>query len=366
MPKINYNEIKFKRNPKEPYYLDLKTVIKKKKFLNFIVSSRRMGKTYSATRDVVVASWFEHRYQTMWLRRFLPQIQADLEDTSWWPQVVEDYCIQHKIFPSDYVATNDKGIFYINDEPVMTMRSLTEAITLKGHGRKGIANVIFDEFIEKDRWKYIAPAENEPTNYFLKTLSTVLRDDDIPAKDRHVYLLSNAESLANPYFNEWDLVDRINLDTEWLISENALLWIPRMSEALYADLMADPLYQVIADTKYADVALNNTFFDGGTLNIKEKLLPNSKQLFCLQLYGSDYFVYEQKENEEYYFYITKKGTYGNKRFAMNFKSIQDAKETVIPSDVLSNLRDAMSQNMLRFDGIKTRSIFMDSVKGRYM
>jgi len=364
-PKINYREIKYKHNPKESYYLDLKPMMKRGKFLNFCVSSRRMGKTFSTTL-IALDEWFKKGRNTLWLRRYDPQITKELNRANqWWPEIVEFYC---KKYGREYIeAKRDKNILYIDGEPVIYYETLASAVSQKGHSISGISLIVFDEFIEKQRWRYISPAEEEPTEYFLKTWSTIFRDDNIPVNERKVICIANAESLANPYFNEFQLVDKIQPDTEWLISDedDICYYMPRMSKALKEKLMGDPVYRIISKTSYAAVAIDNTFFDGGQLNIKEKLLPSSKQLFSIQIYGTNYFVYEQRENKNTeYIYVSTQGTFGKYRYVLDIGSIQDEKEIVIKSEVLTYMREALRNNIVRYADVKTRSIFTDAVKGR--
>lgn len=366
--KFHYNNVPFrKQDPDAPMYVDYSKLFKKKRFMNMIVTAREMGKSYGAKLEIVLRSWYEDGYRSLWLRRFGSQVEIELRG-DFWGSVPQEF---FKKYGEKYgleappEIEQDGSIFYIDGEPFMEMMALTEAVNAKGQERIGTANLILDEFIEKEMYKYIPPAMDEPTNYLLKMAKSFFRDANIPADERHIYLLANAESISNPYFQEFDMVDAIKEDTEWLMNQNVLLWMPKMSKKLLDKLMSDPLNQIIMNTSYAEVALNNSFFNGGKINIHKKLNPNSKPLFSLNITGAQYFVFEQQDGDDKYFFVNDKGSFNKHRFVLDAKNITHEDERVIRRDVLQELRTAISNNYVKYNSIKARTLFLENVKGKY-
>lgn len=350
-------------------YVNYGKMFEKRRFMNMVVTAREMGKSFGAKKHIVLRSWYEEGYKSLWLRRFGTQVELELKKDFWGsaPQsFFEEYGEKYGLTEPPTI-TQDGSTFYIDGEEFMEMMALTEAVNAKGQEHIGTANIILDEFIEKELYKYIAPALNEPADYLLKMGKTFFRDANIPPEDRHMYLLANAESITNPYFIEFDMIDAIKEDTEWLMNENVLLWMPRMSEELWNKLMKDPLNQIIMGTSYAAIALNNTFFNGGKLNIKPKLLPSSKILFSLQLYGVQLYIYEQREKPEDdgYFFVSSKGSFNGNRYVLDTNNFKHEDERVISRHVLEEFRAAMSKNIVKYDSIKSRTLMMENVKGKY-
>lgn len=365
---FKYNNISYKGPyPDEQMYVNYSKMFTKRRFLNLLVTAREMGKSYGSKIEVVLRSWYEDGYKTLWLRRFGTQVDKELEGDFWGsaPQTFfEKYGERYGLEQAPEI-TSDGSHFYCDGEEFMEIMALTEAVNAKGQEHIGTANIVLDEFIEKELYKYIAPAMSEPSDYLLKMAKTFFRDANIPPEDRHIYLLANAESITNPYFIEFDMVDAVREDTEWLMNENILLWMPRMSELLYEKLMKDPLNQIIMGTSYAAVALNNTFFNGGSLNIKPKLLPKSKLLFSLQIYGAQFFIYNQEESKgNEYLYVYSKGSFNGERYVLDSNSFKHEDERVIPRSALENFRAALSMNMVKYDSIKTKALITENIKGR--
>lgn len=327
-----------------------------------IVTARNMGKSYGAKIDIVLRSWFKDKRKTLWLRRYGTQVDIELAG-DFWGTALETYAEKYglEVIPE---ITQDGNVFYMDGEPFCEVMALTEAVNAKGQERVGTANIVLDEFIEKNSWNYVS--RDEPTEHLLKMAKTFFRDANIPVEQRHIYLLANAESLVNPYFVEFDVVNAIDEDTEWLIGDNVLVYLPRMSLELKEEMMKDPMNQVIANTSYAAVALENSFFDGGTVNIVKKLLPGSKQMFSIQILGITIFFYRQKDEDGEYFYATTKGTLSKFQYVLDVKSIKSPKEKVIRRDILNELRRVMGENLMKFDSVKTRSIITDTIKSTYM
>lgn len=366
---FHYDNIPYKGHYKdEQMYVDYSKLFAKRRFMNMLVTAREMGKSYGAKLEIVLRSWYQDGRKSLWLRRFGTQVDIELRGDFWGTVPDAFYKKYGEKFGLDGppVIEQDGSIYYIDGEPFMEMMALTEAVNAKGQERVGTANLILDEFIEKEMYKYIAPAMDEPTNYLLKMAKSFFRDANIPPDERHIYLLANAENIANPYFQEFNMVDAIKEDTEWLMHKNVLLWMPRMSEKLWNKLMEDPLNQIIMGTSYAAVALNNSFFNGGKINIHPKLNPNSKMLFSLNIAGVQYFIYEQTDKDgDKYFFVHDKGTFNRNRFVLDARNITHEDEKVIRRTVLQEFRTAISENYVKYSSIKARTMVLETVRSKY-
>lgn len=366
MKKWHYDEIPFKRRKNESYRFDYRLIKKRKRFLNMIVCPREMGKGYGAKVDLVIDNWVKNKHpvtgeglKTLWLRRNQTQVDQELEK-DFWTTTVETYKEKYN-YDEDLEVEQDGNLMYINGEIAVEFHSLSAAVKLKGPQYVGYNQIVLDEFLEARNFMYLTPAQKEPTDYFLKMMSTFFRDNDIEESLKSMWLIGNSEQLVNPYFAEFGIIDKINIDTEWLISDLICVWFPRMSLALEKDMMSMDRNKLISRTSYAKVALNNEFFDANPVNIEPRLFPNSTQLFSFQQIGVTihFYLQEDKEKKEKYTYISGKGSTAKTQYVAMASDITNETEVKIPINVLRQIRKMIQENQVKYSDARTRAIALE-------
>lgn len=232
---------------------------------NFIVGSRGCGKTYWA-KKWAIKDFLKTKSQFIYVRRYKQELKRIAQ---FWNDIRDE-------FP-DHKLTVDHGKFYINGELAGFTLPLSTSKIEKSTAFPEVNKIIFDEFIlDSGVYRYLS---DEVTN-FLELYETVARMRDVT-----VFFLSNAITVANPYFIYFD----INLRNGFYRHNDVLAKMVNNKEFI-EQKSKTRFGQLIGDTPYGKYAIENEFLRDNE-NFVMKKTPDAKYMFGFIFEGMTFGVW---------------------------------------------------------------------------
>ena len=245
--------------------------------LNFIVGARGCGKTYGF-KKWAIADYLKTGQKFVYVRRFKSEIAG--EDLK---KFFADILINEE-FPGHSLEVKGRS-FLIDGKVAGTAIALSTAKIKKSVSYPDYNKICFDEFIiDKSAYHYLP---DEVTN-FLELVSTIVRMRD----NVSVWLLSNAITINNPYFDYFGLSIPYGKD------------IARKGKDVLIEITHNPGFeaaaaetrfgQLVAGTPYGEYAIQNQFLRDNQ-NFIERKTAAAKYYFTLRFHGKEYGVYADFE-----------------------------------------------------------------------
>jgi len=167
-------------------YYDYNNVLSRNAMLNFILTNRGGGKTYGFKKKAI-NNYLKKGEQFIYVRRY----KTEFDDiTTFFDDISHEY--------PEHTFKASKKHAYIDDKLVGFFVPLSTANNKKSTAYPYVKLLCFDEFIiDKKNQRYLP---NEPI-LLDGLIETVVRQRD----DLTVICLANNVTIANPYFQHWDI-----------------------------------------------------------------------------------------------------------------------------------------------------------------
>lgn len=248
-------------------FWDIGTPLSYNCLFNFIVGPRGAGKTYGF-KNWAIKDFLKTGHQFIYLRRYKTELRAtktffaDIQDQ--YPEV--DFKVRH-------------NEFVINDKVAGIAFPLSTAKVQKSSSFPKVNKICFDEFvIDKGVYHYLP---DEVIN-FLEFYETIARMREVK-----VFFLSNAITMANPYF----IYFALNLPYGKDISAKNDKLIQHFCNDEYLETKEKTRFgQLIKGTQYGDYAMKNEFLRDNTTFVQHKT-PHSEYYFSFTYGGEKYGVW---------------------------------------------------------------------------
>jgi len=347
---------------KHPYY-SYDGIMSYNAVFNIIPGGRGIGKTFGI-KDKVISRAIRNFERSepidmfIYLRRFIDETKASkgtfIADIAYkFPKY--DFRVDGPKFDMAPTDTRDqkKRDWYT----IGYFLSLSTGQQHKSVAYPMVKTIIFDEFIiEKGLTHYLPNEVDVLMNFYV----TVDRFQD---KTR-VFMLSNAVSIDNPYFIQWEIrPDEVKELT--VVTRNKdgrpfmVVHFPK-SEDFQRSVMDTRFGEFIAGTDYAQFAVGNTFSDN---NDRLIMVKDSKAVYMYSLQTSKgvYSIWYSDAAELYY--ATKKLPRKERRFTTQAELMDEDRTLLTFSDrTLQQLRSAFRSGVLFFDQPSTRNGLLDIFK----
>lgn len=250
-------------------------------FLNLLIGSRGVGKTFGASK-MVTNDFINKKRQFVYLRRYKTELSKSMK--KFFSSLIKEGLFEnHKL--------EAKGnTFLIDDEVAGYGMTLSTAQQLKSSNFPDVYYIIFDEFlIEEGQGHYL---KNE-VMAFLGLIETIARTRDIK-----VFMLGNAVTEVNPYFLFFDLVLPYNNDIK--LFKDGLILLQYINNEAYIKAKKETKFgKLIENTDYEDYAVNNRFLDDNK-NFIEHKTGCSKFSFSFVYKGNHYGIWIDYNNGKLY------------------------------------------------------------------
>ena len=263
-------------------------------FLNFVIGGRDIGKTF-AMKKYLLQQFVKNGKQSLYLRRNKTELDG-IDKESFFPRIMLEQIFpnyeevevnvsrtQTKIVFTSTLKDFENGEFIItsgkimlNGRVVIYLKSLSTWVNLKGSEYDNVFFIMFDEVLidTSSNKRYL---KNE-VEAFLNLLISVFRQ----RKNCHVYLLSNAANINNPYFAYFKFYE--NTDRRFYNLKDRRILIEFPPNQPFDGSSDDDIYHLIKDSKIYDSVANNKFQVDRGKNIG-KLKGDKTYLYSLYIDG---------------------------------------------------------------------------------
>ena len=216
---------------------------------NFIIGPRGAGKTYGSLK-YCISQYLKHlasgeEWQFIYLRRLSRELEklTKMRGGRLFKAVQDE-------FPN-HILKAESNILYCDGKIMGYAQELSTATILKSDSFPNVKMIIFDEFIIDNVGTYHY-LKDEITK-FLEFYETVAR----MRNDCRVFFLSNAISIANPYFDYFRLNKPTNNDIQKFGKFKEIL-VQNVEAVEYAEAKKQTRFgRLIADTEYGNYAIDN-------------------------------------------------------------------------------------------------------------
>ena len=256
--------------PDNSIYFDLDRVLSYNALFNFVVGSRGVGKTYGAKKRGI-KNFLKNGSQFMYVRRYNTELDRGKNEKFF------NDMIKNKEFPDHTLKVSGMD-YLIDDQLCGGAMALSTSKIEKGVPFPDVSLIIFDEFIiDRGVYHYLP---DEVVN-FLELYETIARMRDVT-----VLFLSNALTVANPYFMYFDL--QLPKSKNQIIRKGDDIILAMAQNDAYIEAKKKTRFgKIIEGTPYADYAIDNKFLRDNDTFI-EKKGEGSRYLFTFK-YKADFY-----------------------------------------------------------------------------
>lgn len=328
---------------------------------NFIIGIRNAGKTFGGNA-LMLDRFLTGKGKTMYLRRY----STELDDLTHGPMPsmfvkLNRFLKKHGI---DAECTAKDDMLYCGDALMGYARALTTISNKKSNDFDNVSLIIMDEFIIENKATYHY-LKNE-VNVFNSVYKTIVRDIDrfVP-----VLFLSNAVSIANPYFDFYHLSrpfnngDETDVDRQRFGNGRHILVEDVHPRKLQEETRKTAWYEMNMGTDYADYAVNNTWLLDNTDFIAKK---NKRCVYKMSLRYNGRWLGVWFDPLDWLYYISEDVdlTHPMKYSA----TTDDHKPNVLlfhgaqQMPFIKEIRDAYDRGCVRYESMRLKNDFRDIIR----
>lgn len=344
----------------ESKYWDIKRTMSYNALFNFIIGMRGAGKTYGALKECI-SHYLKTGKQFMYVRR----MKTELDKLTTMRNGRLFNAVQKDPEFKDYVLSAESNTLYLvrdskegkaDKEIIGYAQPLSTASILKSDAFPDVDTILFDEFIIDNSGTYHY-LKDEVTK-FLDLYETVARGRDV-----RVFFLSNAVTLANPYFDFFHLDKPHNGDIQRFGGSKDILVQNVVPAILSKEKKETRFGRIIGDTEYSDYAYDNEWLLDNTDFIAKK---TSRCVYFMTLRYKDSWLGIWLDELQWIFYISadvdlqyprvySATTDDHKPNIMLFKAGKKL-------GFMKNLIDAYQSGCVRYENLKLKNWFRDIMR----
>lgn len=249
------------------YYDILKTIkYAPNALLYFILTERGLGKTF-ASKKYCIDNFLQKGEQFIYVRRY--DTELDLAMNSKFFKPLQDKGLYAEC---QFEAKKVKGVYHLHyrmndDDEWVTIGyavAMTSANKLKSADFPDVTTIIYDEFLIDTTTGMQRYLRKEP-EILLDLIETVQRTRD----NLRVFLLANAISISNPYFDYFSL--SLPYESEYRKFKNGLIVVNYAKNTAFREFKKNTRFgQITKDTNYGLYAIDNKFLRDTDIFIKRR------------------------------------------------------------------------------------------------
>ena len=251
-----------------------------------IVGGRGTGKTFNCKKHCI-EDFIKHGRQFFYVRRY--NTELDLAVQGFFEQLQKENLFTEHTFKIQKSKHLYK--FFMDKKLIGFACALSTALILKSASFPDVFNVIFDEALiaRGSSYRYL---RNEITQ-FLELLETIFR-----LRNGRVMILSNAITVANPYYEFWDIVPKENKQFE--LYHNGDVCLEQVqNEEFKQEKLKSPMGRLVAGTHYGEYAIDNKMLqdDNTFIGFKPR---DARYKFLLKIDGDSFGVWASNKQGALY------------------------------------------------------------------
>ena len=270
-----------KSKPKRKWYNPTK-LLSYNKMVNFVMSHRGGGKTYSSKR-LAIKRYLEKGEEFVYLRRYKTELKGD-NLKKWFDDISQE-------FPNVEFTVKGNN-FIINGKTAGYALALSQQVQIRSTPFPNVTLVIFDEFILDDRGTNLKYLNNE-VKTFLEVISTIVRSRD----NVRILCCANSISYVNPYFDYWKIrIDPTDKKEFYFSPITDQVIVQLFDSEVFTEEMVETRFgKLIQGTAYGEYAINNeVLLDNQEFLMKTKP-EDSNFIFAIKYDGETYGVWYSQE-----------------------------------------------------------------------
>lgn len=334
----------------QAYYWDIQRTLSYNSLFNFIIGPRGAGKTYGSLKYMLTK--VVPNRQFMYVRRLDTELEklTKMRGGRLFNAVAKDPELQ------GHTYTAESNILKMDKQVIGYAQNLSSASILKSDSFPDVDFIIFDEFIIDNTGTY--HYLKDEVRKFLDLYETVARGRDV-----RVLFLSNAISIANPYFDFFHLdkphqgdIARFGRCKDILV-ENVS--VPTLME----DKKNTKFGRIIEGTEYSDYAYDNDWLLDNTDFVAKKT-RNSNYFVSLRFNDTWLGIWFDPIQWLYFVSLNVDKDYPKKYSVTtddqkpNIMLIKSARKLAW----LRNLIDAYRMGAIRYESIRIKSMFREIMR----
>ena len=325
-------------------FFNLKNVLELDFFLNFCVSDRGAGKTYSSLK-FLADNYLETGEQFIYLRRSKIELEkacASLFDA-------------HKtdgLYPEHTFTMSNDNIMCSNKVMGYSI-ALSTAYQLKSTAFPRVKYILFDEFIAENG-KYL----KEEVTKFLSAIETIGRMRDIK-----IICLANQSTIYNPYYLYFKVKPHSKTTKFTRFNEQKILIHQFIGEEYRKAKIETDFAKLIKDTKYGSFLLNNENINDDYSYVDQLKGIKKAPIRNLIIEGKNIVVYEAYFDDKYYLYFETRNkiedldTINYDKHLREDSSIESIRSHPLSKRITVNLK----RGNVRFKDVPTKNLLQDFI-----
>lgn len=338
------------------YYWDIRLPLSYNCLWNYILGMRGGGKTYGALKWCIEQYLKNLKQKKKWQFIYVRRMKSELEKLTI-SRGGRLFNAVSKEFPT-HTLKAESNVLYCDKEICGYAISLSTASIMKSDSFPDVQVIIFDEFIIDNRGTYHY-LKDEVTK-FLDLYETIARGRDVK-----VFFLSNAVSIANPYFDYFHL-DKPQNEIQRFGKAKQILVQNFVSEELSEIKKQSRFGQIIAGTEYSDYAYDNEWLLDNTDFIEKK---NQKCRYYVSLRYKDNWIGVWLDTDNWIFYVSEDVDLQNpNKYSVttddhkpNIMLLHSAKKLPF----MRKLIESYELGAVRYESIKLKSWYRDIMRMCY-
>ena len=333
------------------YYWDIRRTLSYNALFNFIIGPRGAGKTYGMLKYCLTELAPKGR-QFMYVRRMETELDklTKMRGGRLFNAVAKDPAL------SGHVLRAESNVLSMDKKVIGYAQNLSSASILKSDAFPDVDIIIFDEFIIDNTGTY--HYLKDEVRKFLDLYETVARGRDV-----RVFILSNAVSVANPYFDFFHLDKPHSGDIQRFGKSRDILVENVQVHELMENKKRSRFGQIIDGTEYSSYAYDNDWLLDNTDFVAKK---SRRSEYFVTLRYNDTWVGIWFDNLQWLYYVS--ADVDLKYPKMYSVTTDDQKPNLMLIKSASklawmkNLISAYQMGAIRYESIKLKSMFRDIMR----
>lgn len=328
---------------------------------NFIIGNRGGGKTFNALTDCI-SRYLKTRNgerpsQFLYVRRMKEELKKITTNHN--GRLFND--ITRKQIFHDHQLSAEANVLYVDKEVMGYSIPLSTATILKSDPMPLVDTIIFDEFIidNKGVYHYL---QDEVTK-FLELYETIARPGTDPNRPPTVvFFLSNAVTIANPYFYYFQLTPPVNGDIQRFGRSKDILVQNVVNAQLVEKKKSSRFGQMLEGSRYAAYAYDNEWLLDDNAFIEKK---TQRAVYYMSLRYMERWLGIWWDSLQMVFYVSLNY---NPEFPVRYSATTDDHQpnTMLfkrgsGNTYIRHLLDAYQAGAVRYESIKIKSWFREIV-----
>jgi hypothetical protein len=325
-------------------YYDFAKVLSYNCFLNLIITNRGLGKSFGF-KQWAIRDYLKTGSQFFMSRRF--ETELDTVKQTYFADIKDKY--------QDHDFEVSGSNLMIDGNIAGYTYPLTAAGSLKSSAFPNVNKLLLDEFIIEDNMHHYLKNE---VQLFLGLLETVFRSRDTG----RAFLLSNAVTVSNPYFDYFNLSLPYGSD---LYRRDDLLLLHVTTDRDFVQAKKQTkLGRLVDGTVYGDYALDNMFLRDSKTFVAKRT-PAAKFQFAIRQNEHLFGVWADMQQQLIY---VSKATDPSGRITLSMSTDDHAPGSTLAKNsnpLMKAFLESYRSGCVRFESIAIKNTCMDWIKRQY-